>query len=248
MPTALLTVRQVSKSFGPKQVLDRVNLTIRAGTITSLIGPSGAGKTTLIKTALGMDRPDTGEAQLTGHRMPNRQALSQLGYMAQTDALYLTLTARENLAFFGRLKGLTGKNLSTEVTRLLTLVDLTPAANQRVSGYSGGMRRRLSLAIAMLGQPPLLILDEPTVGIDPALRRQIWRELGRLRNTGRGILVTTHVMSEAEQVDQVALLMQGHVIANASPAKLKQDYQVPTLEDVFLTAERGLVNAQSRNH
>lgn len=243
MPTALLTVHQLSKTFHQQRVLDQIDLTIKAGTITGLIGPSGAGKTTLIKAALGMERPAAGFALLAGKRMPNRRALAQLGYMAQTDALYLTLTARENLTFFGRLKGLTGAKLAAEVTRLLALVNLTPAARQRVSGFSGGMRRRLSLAIAMLGTPPLLILDEPTVGIDPALRRQIWRELGRLRDAGCGILVTTHVMSEAEQVDRVALLMRGHLIANDSPARLKQTYRVKTLEEVFLTAEGGLNDA-----
>ena len=118
------------------------------------------------------------------------------------------------------------------------MVDLTSDLNQRVSGYSGGMKRCLSLAIALLGQPELLILDEPTVGIDPTLRRKIWKELKTLRNQGQSVLITTHVMDETDLTDRVALLLHGYVIAFASPQELEKQYGVPTIEDVFLTAEK----------
>lgn len=169
--------------------------------------------------------------------MPNRKLLSKIGYMAQTDALYMTLTGFENLKFYAKMKGIKSSELQLQIDHVAEVVDLKDALNKRVEGYSGGMMRRLSLGIALLGNPKLLILDEPTVGIDPALRRKIWRELKRIKNNGQSILITTHVMDEAEQVDEVALILDGNVIALDSPKNLKQQYDVPTIEDVFLKAE-----------
>ena len=194
-----------------------LNLAVNRGEIVGLIGPSGSGKTTTIKTMLGMEKATSGTTLVSGQQMPNRQILGQIGYMAQSDALYESLSARENLEFFGEMKGVTGKKLKQEIAHVSQVVDLTSDLNQRVSGYSGGMKRRLSLAIALLGQPELLILDEPTVGIDPALRRKIWKELKTLRNQGQSVLITTHVMDETELTDRVALLLHGDVIAFASP-------------------------------
>lgn len=136
------------------------------------------------------------------------------------------------------MKGVSGPQLEKEITHASAVVDLSSHLQQRVHAYSGGMKRRLSLAIALLGQPHLLILDEPTVGIDPALRRQIWHELHQLRAQGRSILITTHVMDEAEQANRVALLLDGRIIAFASPAILENQYHVSSLEEVFLTAEK----------
>lgn len=202
-----------------------------------LIGPSGSGKSTIIKIALGMEVADKGTAEIFEAKMPNRKLLSKIGYMAQTDALYMTLTGFENLKFYAKMKGIKSSELQLQIDHVAEVVDLKDALNKRVEGYSGGMMRRLSLGIALLGNPKLLILDEPTVGIDPALRRKIWRELKRIKNNGQSILITTHVMDEAEQVDEVALILDGNVIALDSPKNLKQQYDVPTIEDVFLKAE-----------
>ncbi|KRO07641.1 ABC-type multidrug transport system, ATPase component [Lactiplantibacillus xiangfangensis] len=157
--------------------------------------------------------------------------------MAQTDALYDALSGRENLKFYGLMKGIAKRDLNAEVDYVAKVVDLTADLDKRVAGYSGGMMRRLSLAIALMGKPDLLILDEPTVGIDPALRRQIWAELSRIRDEGRSILITTHVMDEAELCDRVALLLDGKVMAFDTPATLERQYQVATIEAVFLKAE-----------
>ena len=202
-----------------------------------LIGPSGSGKSTIIKIALGMEVADKGTAEIFEAKMPNRKLLSKIGYMAQTDALYMTLTGFENLKFYAKMKGIKSSELQLQIDHVAEVVDLKDALNKRVEGYSGGMMRRLSLGIALLGNPKLLILDEPTVGIDPALRRKIWRELKRIKNNGQSILITTHVMDEAEQVDEVALILDGNVIALDSPKNLKQQYDVPSIEDVFLKAE-----------
>lgn len=233
----LIKLKHLGKSFGNRNILHDVNLTVNSGEIVGLIGPSGSGKTTTIKTMLGMEKASQGTTLVLGKTMPNRLILGEIGYMAQSDALYESLSGRENLEFFGEMKGVTGKKLRQEVEHVSEVVELTKDLNQRIIDYSGGMKRRLSLAIALLGQPELLILDEPTVGIDPALRRKIWRELRVIRDKGQSVLITTHVMDETELTDRVALLLHGDVIAFASPKELEKQYNVPTIEDVFLKAE-----------
>ncbi|VDG30831.1 ABC-type multidrug transport system, ATPase component [Lactobacillus brevis ATCC 367] [Lactiplantibacillus mudanjiangensis] len=237
MATAIIDLQHLAKIFGKQTVLKDINLTVNAGEIVGLIGPSGAGKSTVIKVTLGMEVASGGSAKVFDTQMPNRQLLSRIGYMAQTDALYDSLSGYENLKFYGQMKGISKDDLPQAIQHVAEVVDLTKDLKKRVAGYSGGMMRRLSLAIALLGDPDLLILDEPTVGIDPALRRQIWAELGRIRDAGRSILITTHVMDEAELVDRVALLLDGKVMAFDEPVVLKHDYGVDSIEDVFLKAE-----------
>ena len=234
----LLHLKDLEKSFGRQMVLDHVGFDLQPGEIIGLIGPSGAGKSTMIKTMLGMEKADSGIALVLDHTMPNRHILGDIGYMAQSDALYEeALSGQENLEFFGQLKGLSKRDLTAEIAHVAQVVDLTEHLNKTVSGYSGGMKRRLSLAIALLGNPQLLILDEPTVGIDPSLRKKIWKELFALRDNGVGILVTTHVMDEAELTDKVGLLLGGKIIAFDTPQHLKESYQVSSIEEVFLKAE-----------
>ena len=238
MTTNYVVAEQVSKSFGRQQVLNQIDLTLPSGMIYGLIGPSGAGKTTLIKSILGMEAVDSGTVDVMGTRMPNRAVMAQVGYMAQSDALYETLTARENLKFFGQLMSVPKQKLVQMIDYAAGLVDLTSQLDQRVSGYSGGMKRRLSLAIALIQDPRLLILDEPTVGIDPELRQQIWAELNKLKATGKSMLVTTHVMDEAERCDYLMLIRGGIALAQGTPHDLKQQYDVATIEQVFLKAGR----------
>lgn len=233
--TTILALQNMTKSYGTRTVLDQMSLQLPTGQLLGLIGPSGSGKSTVIKLALGMTQADTGEAYIFETRMPNRKALAQIGYMAQNDALYETLTGYDNLKFFAQMRDI--KAIDHEISRVAQIVDLTAALKQQVKGYSGGMKRRLSLAIALLGEPGLLILDEPTVGIDPALRLQIWEELRRQQANKKTILMTTHVMDEAERVDRVVLLFDGRIIADDSPAALKAQYDVSTVEQVFLKAE-----------
>ncbi|MFD1485515.1 ABC transporter ATP-binding protein [Lacticaseibacillus baoqingensis] len=237
MTEPVIDLKHLQKTFGQQTVLADVTLQIAPGEILGLIGPSGAGKSTVIKTALGMEVADGGEARVLQTHMPNRQLLGRIGYMAQEDALYEALTGAENLRFFGRMKGVKKAVLAADIAHVAAVVDLTADLEKPVAGYSGGMKRRLSLAIALLGAPELLILDEPTVGIDPALRRKIWSELHQLRDEGRGILITTHVMDEAELVDHVALLLGGKLMAYGTPAALETQYAVDSIEAVFLKAE-----------
>lgn len=157
MTEKVIALNHLVKKFGKNTILRDVNLTIYPGQIMGLIGPSGAGKTTIIKTMLGMEKADDGEALVFGEKMPNRQLLSRIGYMAQADALYTDLTGKENLKFFAKMKSIKKSQIEEEIKHQSEIVDLTDYLDQRVSTYSGGMMRRLSLAIALLGKPELLI-------------------------------------------------------------------------------------------
>jgi ABC-2 type transport system ATP-binding protein len=214
--------------------LTDVDLSVRAGTVCGLLGPSGAGKTTAVKIACGILEADSGEAYVLGTKMPSLDGMRNVGYMAQEDALYADLTGRQNLEFFGQLQGVTKSTLAGRVDRALELVDLTADAGKLTSKFSGGMRRRLALAAAMLHEPPVLILDEPTVGIDPLLRKNIWDGLYAVARSGTGILITTHVMDEAEKCDRLVLMRNGRVIGEGSPAELKERAGKQTIEEVFL--------------
>jgi len=233
----LIEIEKLSKSFGEQKVLDKIDFKLESGEIVGLIGPSGSGKSTLIKTMLGMEKADEGEALVLDYKMPKREILSNIGYMAQSDALYEMLTGYENLEFFGKMKGVLSDKLKKEIEYIAEIVDLTDDLKKLVSKYSGGMKRRLSLAIALIGSPELLILDEPTVGIDPSLRKNIWKELFKQRDNGVGILVTTHVMDEAELTDKVGLLLNGDIIDFDTPQQLKVKNNVKTIEEVFLKVE-----------
>lgn len=234
-----ITIQNVRKSFGKKVILDNIDFNIKEGNIYGFIGPSGAGKTTLIKMIVGMDIPDSGSISVLGQNMPNLKVLEQIGYMAQSDALYTELTGKENLMFFASLFQLNKKEIQERISYTSSLVNLTEALPKKVSTYSGGMKRRLSLAIALIQNPKILILDEPTVGIDPELRFSIWDELIRLKKEeNKTIIVTTHVMDEAERCDSISMVRDGSIIATGTPKELKTIYKANNLDEVFLYAGR----------
>jgi ABC-2 type transport system ATP-binding protein len=218
----MITVDQVSKHFGQQLVLDQISLTIARGEMFGLLGPSGAGKTTLIRLILGAERTDSGEIRVDDRPVPDFATLGMIGFMPQNDALYTEISGYDNLHFFGGLYGLRGSKLRVAIDQTLALVDLTADARKLVANYSGGMKKRLSLAAALLHAPRLLILDEPTVGIDPLLRRTIWDEFARQRSQGTTLIVTTHVMDEIRYCDRAGLLYHGRLIACDRVAKLTE--------------------------
>lgn len=227
-------VAGVRRSFDRRPVLTGIDLELGAGSVTALLGPSGSGKTTLVRLIAGSDRPDEGTVTVLGRPVPDFSILARTGYMAQSDSLYLELSGRQNLAFFGGLCGMRGADLAARCREVLDMVELTEHAERSVLVYSGGMKRRLSLAIALLHRPELLLLDEPTVGIDPVLRRKLWAELRRFVGAGGALLLTTHVMDEAERCDRVLFLRDGRILADGRPDELKSRAGVQTLEDAFL--------------
>ncbi|WP_082860662.1 ABC transporter ATP-binding protein [Domibacillus aminovorans] len=229
-----VSIRHVSKQFGKQQVLKEISLEIMEGEIFGLLGPSGAGKTTLVKQLAGLDTPTSGENFLLQEKIPSLKLIEKVGYMAQSDALYGELSAKENLQFFSALYGLKGKQQQQRIEEVMKLVHLSDHLHKLVSNYSGGMKRRLSLAIALLHEPEILILDEPTVGIDPVLRKSIWEAFNELKNKGTTLIVTTHVMDEAEKCDRLGMIRDGRLIAVGTPEELKQKTNSATIEEAFL--------------
>ncbi|AXI07898.1 ABC transporter ATP-binding protein [Oceanobacillus zhaokaii] len=231
---ACISIREVSKQFGKHEVLKNINLEINEGEIFGLLGPSGAGKSTLVKELAGLDVPTSGENFLFQEKMPSLKLMERVGYMAQADALYLDLTANENLQFFASLYGLKGKKQKQRIIEVMQIVNLTDHLHKPVTNYSGGMKRRLSLAIALLHEPEMLILDEPTVGIDPVLRKSIWEAFYELNRKGTTIIITTHVMDEAEKCGRLGLMRDGIMIAVGTPEELKKETNTETIEEAFL--------------
>lgn len=229
-----IVLKQVNKDFGKKHILKDINLEIPHGQIYGLLGPSGCGKTTLVKIVAGILEATSGEAYVLGERMPKLSLMNKIGYMAQSDALYATLTAAENLHFFGSMYGMSKTQIKNRVPEVMELVNLSDHLTKPVQSYSGGMKRRLSLAIAILHNPPVLILDEPTVGIDPVLRKSIWQELNQLSSQGVTILVTTHVMDEADKCHNLAMMREGHLIAKGTSLELQEKIGVQSLEEAFI--------------
>lgn len=234
MNKEVITLNNVNISFSKQEVLKDISFKVNKGEILGILGPSGSGKTTLIKAIVGMIESNKGEVEVLGMKMPSLKASDKIGYMAQADALYDDLSALDNLLFFGELYGLKGEKAKKKSFELLKLVRLDENIRKKVSYFSGGMKRRLSLAIALIHEPEILILDEPTVGIDPVLRREFWHEFERIREGGTTIILTTHVMDEAEHCDRLALIREGKIIALETPDLLKVNSKGNTIEDAFL--------------
>ncbi|TXK85783.1 ABC transporter ATP-binding protein [Paenibacillus sp. N3.4] len=229
-----IQVQNVSKQFGQKVVLQDITLEVPKAHILGLLGPSGSGKTTLVRMIAGIDAPTSGTVHVLGQQMPQLSMLAKIGYMAQSDALYAELTAQENLEFFAALYGISGTRRKQRMQEVMELVDLSAHLKKQITHYSGGMKRRLSLAISLLHEPEILILDEPTVGIDPVLRKSIWEELTKLCQQGTTILLTTHVMDEADKCHQLGMIRDGKLTAVGTPQALKQATSSATIEEAFL--------------
>ena len=230
----VIEVSDLEVKYDKTTILKNINLNIKKGEIVGFLGPSGSGKTTLVKALIGMKAPSRGEIEVLGEKMPSLEVITKVGYMAQSDALYEDLTALDNLLFFGELYNLKGKAAKTRAMELLALVNLEKYASKAVRNYSGGMKRRLSLAISLIHSPELLILDEPTVGIDPVLRRSFWNEFKRIKNNGGTIIITTHVMDEAYNCDRLSLIREGEVIADGSSDEIIKASGTVNLEEAFL--------------
>lgn len=219
----------VVKSFGRLRALDGVRLRVRRGEVFGLLGPNGSGKTTLIRCLVGLIRPDAGTVTVLGRRMPNLGVLSRVGYMTQAAALYPDLSVLENLQFFAAING--GEHHLDEA---LEFVELADRRDSVVATLSGGMRTRTSLACAMVHRPVLLLLDEPTVGVDPQLRAQLWDRFRTMTAAGTTIIVSSHVMDEAERCDRLGLIRLGRLLATGTVTELLGLAGTERLEDAFL--------------
>ena len=219
----------VAKRFGTIVALDHATLKIRRGEVYGLLGPNGAGKTTLIRSLVGLVAPEEGTVTVLGQRMPQLDVLARVGYMTQQAALYPDLSAEENVRFFGAINGRV-----EGVHEALEFVDLWDRRKSVVGTLSGGMRTRCSLACALVHKPELLLLDEPTVGVDPLLRIQLWDRFRKMASAGTSILISSHVMDEAERCDRLGLIRFGRLLAEGTVAELKVKAGVDRLEDAFI--------------
>ena len=240
MAEAFLVAQDLHKSFNEHKAVNGVSFTIDKGEIFGLLGPNGAGKTTTIRMLSTVLEPDRGDVTIGGYSIrDNADAVrNRIGVCPQELALYADLSALDNMVFFGRMAGLNGKEARAQAMAHLELMGLADRAKGKVAKYSGGMKRRINLAIALMGHPELLFLDEPTVGIDPQSQNNIYVTIGGLRDKGMTILYTTHYMEEADRIcDRIAIMDGGQIIAMDTPYQLKCQIGSPdkvTLEDVFL--------------
>jgi ABC-2 type transport system ATP-binding protein len=236
MPDLEETVRVagLTKAFGSIRALDGVSLSVGAGEIYGLLGPNGAGKTTLIRSLVGLVNADAGTVTVLGRRLPDRGVLAEVGYMPQTPALYADLTVEENVRFFASVHDLDRNAGARSAVDALELVDLTSRRRSVVATLSGGMRQRVSLACALVHRPRLLLLDEPTVGVDPQLRAELWQRFTTMSGEGTTIIVSSHVMDEAERCGRLGLMRFGRMLAEGTSAELRRLAGVERLEDAFL--------------
>ncbi|MDA1036449.1 MAG: ABC transporter ATP-binding protein [Chloroflexi bacterium] len=227
--------------YGPLQVLKGLAMAVSRGEIFGVLGANGAGKTTLMRLLIGRIKPSAGEVLVFGEPASTKQA-QYIGYMPQLNALYAELSVLQNIDFFARMYGMSGRQERREaVQRVMEWVELSEKRSEPLSSLSGGMRQRVSLAVAMVHQPPLLILDEPTVGLDPELRANFWGRFREMAGTGTTLIISSHTMDDAAHCDRLAFIQEGRVVAQGDPEALRNAVDKPgaTLEDAFLYFIRG---------
>ena len=234
MPAAV-SIERLRVTRGGRLVLPGISLEVEPGSVTGLLGPSGGGKSTLMRSLVGVQRIDGGTVDVLGRPAGSPELRRRVGYMTQALSVYGDLTVRENLRYFAALTG----NGRERVDGVLEHVDLADAAHSRVDRLSGGQQARVSLAAAMVGDPELLVLDEPTVGLDPRLRRSLWDLFAELAAAGRTLIVSSHVMEEAAHCDRLLLLHEGRVLAAGAPHALLEETRAADLETAFIALIEG---------
>jgi len=230
MVNNLVEVRSLVVDRGGRRVLHGLDITIEQGSVTGLLGPSGCGKSTLMRSLVGVQQLTSGQVTIAGSEAGSAQLRNRIGYVTQAASVYDDLTVRENLSFFARVLGADG----AAVDEAIATVDLAGQTEQVVGRLSGGQRSRVSLAVALLNTPDLLVLDEPTVGLDPVLRRDLWALFHRLAAAGAAVFVSSHVMDEADRCDRLLLMREGRIIADDTPAHIREKTDTQDIESAFL--------------
>jgi ABC-2 type transport system ATP-binding protein len=226
----LVEIASLTVVRGGRRVLDGLELAIERGAVTGLLGPSGCGKSTLMRSLVGVQQLSSGSVTIDGVQAGSKALRDRIGYVTQAPSVYADLTVQENLSFFARVLGAE----PASVGRVIQRVDLVDHADQVVGRLSGGQLSRTSLAVALLGAPDLLVLDEPTVGLDPVLRRELWSLFHELADSGVAVLVSSHVMDEAERCDRLLLMRQGRIIADDTPRGILAATGTEDMESAFL--------------
>ena len=233
-----VVTRSLGKSFGDVVAVQDLNLEIHRGAMYGLIGPNGSGKTTIIRILIGRLGAYSGDAWLLGERVPVRLSRPRIGYMPQEMAIYTDLTVHENIDLFGEMYSMSEEERAAREDTLLDMIDLRERRDSLVSTLSGGMKHRVSLACALIHDPELVFLDEPTVGVDPELRKGFWDYFAGLKADGKTVILTTHYMDEAVRCDTVGMMRLGRMIAEGAPMELIESTESATLEDAFIAKAR----------
>ena len=241
MDTAAIQTKKLTKKFGDFTAVKDLDLRINEGQLYALLGPNGSGKTTAIKMIVGLLKPTAGEAWVLGRRIPDRSVATKMAYMPQETAIYKDLTVHENMWFMAQIYGIDGKTFSRREKEILKFIDLVDWRDEVVQNLSGGMKHRTSLACALVPKPRVLILDEPTVGVDPELRANFWDYFRKLKADGTTLIITTHYMDEARHCEKVGFLRDGRLIIEGDPTSIMERTGTDNLEDAFLAVARGKV-------
>lgn len=230
MTTAAIESSDLIVEKDKKEILKKLSFSVKSGTLTGLIGPSGSGKTTLMRTIIGVQKYSSGELTVLGSAAGSRELRKKIGYVTQRPAVYPDLTVEQNLRYFATLVRATKQ----DVKKVIEIVQLDPQRRQLAGSLSGGQSARVSLAVALLGKPDLLVLDEPTVGLDPLLRNQLWELFAQLAGEGKTLLISSHVMDEAERCDDILLLREGELLWKDSKQGLLEHTKRKSIGEAFV--------------
>ena len=238
----VIEVEQLAKKFGDFTAVDAISFEVQKGEIFGFLGANGAGKTTAMKMLIGISRPSSGKAKVAGFDVytQTESIKKNIGYMSQKFAMYDDLTVKENINFFGGVYGLRKAKIKEKTTELLGELGLENIANQLVGSLPLGWKQKLSFSVSLLHEPKIVFLDEPTGGVDPITRRQFWEMIYKAADQGTTIFVTTHYMDEAEYCDRVSIMVEGRIEALGTPKKLKEQFKVDSMNDVFLKLARNI--------
>jgi len=231
----------LTKMFGDFTAVNKITFEVKKGEIFGFLGANGAGKTTAMKMLIGISIPSSGEANVAGYNVFTHaeNIKKNIGYMSQKFALYDDLTVKENITFFGGIYGLKRKEIKTKSEALINELGLNEVANDLVGSLPLGWKQKIAFSVALLHEPKIIFLDEPTGGVDPITRRQFWEMIYKTAHNGTTVFVTTHYMDEAEYCDRVSIMVNGKIEALNTPKKLKEQFQVDNMNDVFLKLARG---------
>jgi ABC-2 type transport system ATP-binding protein len=238
----IIQVENLTKEFGDFTAVDSISFDVYKGEIFGFLGANGAGKTTAMKMLIGISNPTSGKAIVAGYDVFSQAEMvkKSIGYMSQKFSLYDDLTIKENITFFGGIYGLSRKIIKEKIAELVEELQLQEVANHLVGSLPLGWKQKLSFSVALLHEPKIVFLDEPTGGVDPITRRQFWEMIYTQANKGTTIFVTTHYMDEAEYCDRVSIMVEGKIEALDSPKKLKEQFKVDSMNEVFLKLARNI--------
>jgi ABC-2 type transport system ATP-binding protein len=242
-----IDARNLTRRFGSFVAVDHITFDVRAGEVFGFLGANGAGKTTAIKMLVGLLAPSDGEAKVAGFDIRHQRdhIKRNIGYMSQRFSLYADLTVRENVRLYGGIYGLTDAQISERTTRLLDTLGLASSADELVGRLPLGWKQKLAFSVALLHEPKIVFLDEPTGGVDPITRRQFWELIYAAAARGTTVFVTTHYMDEAEYCDRISIMVDGKIAALGTPAELKQRFGAESVDDVFVRLARGATKGEA---